>query len=461
MIHPVWPRCAPLLGAVLLAVLWSSCSLINQELPNQPPQVEVRDVDTTIVSRGGRVTLTVSASDEDDDPLTYLWSSAGAGSFGDSTSNSTFWLAPTQILGNSELFLLSVTIMDNRPDTEDPVETFLIEVVQRAPVLVAAPRDTTVSFREPVVVLQASATDEDNDALTYDWEILDGGIPPERVLQGVQTRRDTSTLRLITLEPGIVPLRLTVSDGQDTLRREFEAVVAAPDMPEGGTVTLELPLQGGTRPFEIDVYEYPNQRGVEPQLVGSWFEAEALCQERGMRLCSREEWVLACQGSQGRRVSSADDREALPEQFGLRFCNEQGSDLWGGDAQNLEAVAPSGSFPNCTSGSGAFDMTGNALEWMQDWVPPEPGATSTEGVGRRASFSLSSTIFFGAACGQTSGQQVIQLETELPIPTPQSFIDSVFSSRVEPAFAEAARDSIPFGGYFTDVGSRRGFRCCR
>ena len=454
--------CLSLVAALALAALvWTSCSLVNQDLPNESPVVQVRVAEPTVVSRGGRVALTVTASDEDDDPLRYEWTALGAGNFTDSLSGTTFWIAPTQIVGNSEFFLLSVTIIDSQPETEDPVETFLIEVVQRPPVL-TAPGDTVVSFREPEILLEASATDADDDALTFEWEILEGGLSEDRLSLQTQTGDDVSTLRLTTLEPGEVILAVSTTDGSDTIRTEFNVSVTAPALPEGGTATLDLPLENGTRRYRIDVYEYPNQKGVDPLLVENWFEADALCQARDMRLCAREEWVYACGGPENLRVSSTDDPNSLPDEFGLRFCNEIGSDLWGDDSQDLEAVAPAGSFPNCTSGTGVYDLTGNAMEWMQEWVPPEPNAITTAGVGRRGAFSLSSTIFTGASCTVVSSLGLIQqLEGDLPRPTPQSFVDSVLSVPIDPGFVIAVRSAPNFSGYFTDPGLRRGFRCCR
>ena len=453
-----------LVATLTLAVaLWTSCSLVNQELPNESPVVQVRMADTTVVARGGRVELTVTASDEDDDPLRYEWSAGGAGSFTDSLASATHWIAPTQIFGRSEFFLISVTITDSQPETKDPVETFLIEVVQRPPVL-TAPGDTLVSFRDPEIVLEASATDQENDVLTFEWEVLEeGGLSADQLSLQTQSRDGATTLRMLPLVPGEVAMSVFTTDGTDTIRSEFTVEVTAPDLPEGGTVSLSLPAtDGSTHNYEIDVYEYPNQKGVAPLLVDSWFEAQTLCLQSGMRLCSREEWVNACQGPDNRSVSSVDDRDVLPEEFGLRFCNEVGSGLWGGDDQNLEDVAPSGSFPNCTSGTGAYDLTGNAFEWMQVWVPPAAEAVTLEGVGRAAAFSFSSTIFSGFLCGQTSTLGVMQLQGDLPQPTPQAFIDSVLSESVDPAFVDSARTSPVYSDYLSDAsGLRYGFRCCR
>ena len=74
-------------------LLFSACSLVHKDLPNEPPVIELarfvcittdgqRDTvsvgETCQVSRGGEVQLNTFASDEDDDPLFYRWNSFGA-----------------------------------------------------------------------------------------------------------------------------------------------------------------------------------------------------------------------------------------------------------------------------------------------------------------------------------------------------------------------------------------------
>lgn len=439
---------------VLLAAAWSGpgCSVLDQPLPNESPVVQVRQADTTRVARGGRVGLQVTASDADDDPLTYHWTALGAGQFTDSTSSATEWIAPARIAGSSEFFLLQVTIEDHQPDTEDPVESFLVEVVQRPPVLLA-PGDTVVSFREPEVHLDVSAVDEDGDALSFRWEVLEGG----RVeLSTPRESAGQSRAALVALVPGPVRLAVAVDDGADTARAEIAVDVVADSLPEGGTVSLELPAAAPRR-YEIDLYEYPNRRGEAPLLVDSWFEAHALCQARGMRLCTAAEWANACRGPEGAQRSSADDPGRLPEAFGRRFCNETGSDLAGPDPA-FDAVAPSGSFPNCSSSAGVYDMTGNAFEWLADFYLSQPVVFDSVGVVAR--FTLSSTAFPGAGCGDIAPREAtIPIETDLPLPVPQAFIDSVLSAPITPERLDRIRAELAvYQGYFE---SGRGFRCCR
>ena len=68
--------------------------------------------ETCLTRRGGEVELSAFATDEDDDPLFYRWTSFGAGSFRDSLAAETSWFAPQEIESNSEIFLIQASISD-------------------------------------------------------------------------------------------------------------------------------------------------------------------------------------------------------------------------------------------------------------------------------------------------------------------------------------------------------------
>ena len=118
-----------MIRTALLALLslLSACSLIHQDSPNEAPVVEMarfvcisadgqRDTlsmgETCLTRRGGEVELSAFATDEDDDPLFYRWTSFGAGSFRDSLAAETSWFAPQEIESNSEIFLIQASISD-------------------------------------------------------------------------------------------------------------------------------------------------------------------------------------------------------------------------------------------------------------------------------------------------------------------------------------------------------------
>ncbi len=258
------PRRSPPAAAILAAALGAgSCSVFHQDLPNVPPVVQLAEADTTQVKRGGRVSLRVGASDEDDDPLTYRWR-AEAGTFTDSTANATDWEAPKAIEGSSETFLLTVTIRDGDPETEDLVESFEIEVVQRLPALRSVPESRTIADRD-TVVLAARAVDDDGDVLTYLWlfprgtdtgdsrelritdeagvelatvlslgtghRVLDEGTP--RIVQRRSaTERDSARVRFISLAEARHELEIAVTDAiespSDTVSARFVIRAEAP-----------------------------------------------------------------------------------------------------------------------------------------------------------------------------------------------------------------------------------------
>ena len=211
----------------------NACTLINQELPNEAPVLQASQVDTVRVSRGGRVALRVQASDEDDDPLDYAWSSFGAGDFAgdflDPTTATTTWIAPSQIQGSSEFFLLVVTISDRQPDTEDVTETFGIEVTQRAPTLAVTTTDTAVSFQTSAVVIEAVAEDADGDPLTFGWELVEGeGLQ----LQIESPKSGRSSATLVALVPGDYLVAAKTSDGADTTTVQIRVRVEEPLTPD-------------------------------------------------------------------------------------------------------------------------------------------------------------------------------------------------------------------------------------
>lgn len=120
------------------------------------------------------------------------------------------------------------------------------------------------------------------------------------------------------------------------------------------------------KPFWMDETEVTNDQFAEfegwaeepslwtdaqrPRVQISWAEARAFCQRRGMRLPSEAEWEYAARGP-----------DALVFPWG---------DTWDGSLAvwNTSEVAPVRSKPdNSTSWIGAYDLSGNAREWVADW----------------------------------------------------------------------------------------------
>lgn len=124
--------------------------------------------------------------------------------------------------------------------------------------------------------------------------------------------------------------------------------------------------------FCMDRFEYPNQKGVYPWIMVSWYEAEDLCADEGKRLCSEDEWTFACEGEEatpypygyvrdpGACISDSPWRafseSAMRPRDGAGAMAEMDR-LWQG--------FPSGAQPRCKSKAGVYDMTGNVDEWTR------------------------------------------------------------------------------------------------
>lgn len=88
-----------------------------------------------------------------------------------------------------------------------------------------------------------------------------------------------------------------------------------------------------------------------PCVIVRWYEAEAYAAWRGGQLPSEAEWEYAARGP-----------EALIYPWGNTFDEEKANVL-----ENL-GVKPVGSYPEGASWVGALDMSGNAMEWVNDWL---------------------------------------------------------------------------------------------
>jgi serine/threonine protein kinase len=138
----------------------------------------------------------------------------------------------------------------------------------------------------------------------------------------------------------------------------------APVVQSAGPCPLgaNLVVAGKSR-YCVDVYEYPGGKTI-PRTAVSFDEAGDLCRMRGERLCTDLEWERACRGKSG---------ASFP--YGAAFepdrCNVRGN--WG-------EIAPAGSFKDCKSASGAYDMSGNVAEWVTaKGQPAQKGGSAQTG----------------------------------------------------------------------------------
>lgn len=93
--------------------------------------------------------------------------------------------------------------------------------------------------------------------------------------------------------------------------------------------------------------------GELPSEYLSWYQAHAACAQAGLHLCTSAEWEDACAGAAGRHYPTPDGA------LGKGRC---GVGLVAG-GQAGAALRPAGSFPDCHTPDGVYDLLGNAWEW--------------------------------------------------------------------------------------------------
>jgi formylglycine-generating enzyme len=122
--------------------------------------------------------------------------------------------------------------------------------------------------------------------------------------------------------------------------------------------------------FCVDKYEWPNKAGETPAVMKTWYEAKHACEGIGKRLCSQDEWTLACEGpehlpypyGQARDATACNIDKPHPsvDEKALKSSNPATRDS---EVERLWQGEPSGSRERCVSPFGVHDMTGNVDEW--------------------------------------------------------------------------------------------------
>jgi hypothetical protein len=120
------------------------------------------------------------------------------------------------------------------------------------------------------------------------------------------------------------------------LRRRDTSVYCPPDMER---------VLVGAMSFCMDRYEWPNKKGAIPRSYVSVYQAMDTCVAAGKRLCTSDEWTIACTGPYGWKYPYGAKYE-------IHAC-----------VTNDTTPRPSGSKTECRGYFGIYDMSGNCAEW--------------------------------------------------------------------------------------------------
>jgi len=138
---------------------------------NRPPIVTANTPLT--VNEGTQVTLTGSATDPDNDPLTYAWGQSSGphvklASYSDTTTTFT---APIIYPDTNKVLLFMLTADDGHGGKSSATVTVNVVSTHHAPTVVC--QDMTVSEKSQVT-LSSTVTNLDNDTLSYAWKQISG-----------------------------------------------------------------------------------------------------------------------------------------------------------------------------------------------------------------------------------------------------------------------------------------------
>lgn len=166
---------------------------------NRAPTVNA-GLDGTVEERA-EYTLSGSASDDDGDALTYLWTQVSGTPVAvkNYTTPTATFIAPEVTL--DEVLVFRLTVSDGIATANDTISVTVTNV-NRAPIV----SDTSVAFSAGTVTVTASAVDPDGDALSYSWAQTAGSTVS---FNGA----DTTSISFATPAPGSYEFTVTATDG--------------------------------------------------------------------------------------------------------------------------------------------------------------------------------------------------------------------------------------------------------
>lgn len=102
-------------------------------------------------------------------------------------------------------------------------------------------------------------------------------------------------------------------------------------------------------------WDDPRLNKPQQPVVGvNWEDAKSFCEYRGKRLPTEAEWEKAARGPEGNLYPWGNDFDPAKVNYG----------------KNHDGTMPVDSYPEGASYYGAYNMAGNAFEWVSDWYDP-------------------------------------------------------------------------------------------
>jgi len=168
---------------------------------NHPPTVScTADKSMVYLDSGDAVAISCAASDPDNDPLTWTWSSTGGKV--DGSGPQVRWLSAGTPLGS---YTITAKVDDGRGGFASSSVSVRVDPKPNHPPTITCSADRTSVFSGEKVHITTNASDPDGDPLTYTWRANAGQI----VGSGPAVDFDTTGLA-----PGTYTVTVRVDDGR-------------------------------------------------------------------------------------------------------------------------------------------------------------------------------------------------------------------------------------------------------
>jgi len=143
---------------------------------NAPPRVDSMTSSPGRVASRAPVTLQVTASDPDHDPLVFAWTSTCPGMFDRTDRAQVTFITGTLATGADCAFQVSLSDGHGGTATGTLVLSAAVPVINIAPTMGIVYQSTDAADVGEVVLLHASATDPEGQPLTWTWKASDGAF---------------------------------------------------------------------------------------------------------------------------------------------------------------------------------------------------------------------------------------------------------------------------------------------
>ncbi len=155
------------LSAVILIAGLTSCAKEEPPKPNNNPVISKLEANPETLAAAGTSTINCSATDQDGDTITYVWTCSNGKIEGNGASVS--FTAPEQ--GGS--YEVSVEVSDGRGGIAK--EKKMIQVNSKPEIKALTPNNTELKMGDKTSIV-CEAADADNDQLTFEWSASKGEI---------------------------------------------------------------------------------------------------------------------------------------------------------------------------------------------------------------------------------------------------------------------------------------------